>query len=215
MMIIYFGTVPLYISKAYTDNFEKMKREGGLVIAEGLTENELDSLLSAVSLPQAKAGLLIHPSPDDALKAIKQKFLVIQAAGGAVFTADNQLLLIFRRGKWDLPKGKLDEGEKLETCAIREVEEETGARNIQLEKWIKTTYHTYEEGGKKILKETWWYLMRVMEAQPLHPQTNEDIQECRWVSLNSLAPYLNNIQPSVMDVINQVYDEITNKSGQA
>ena len=43
-----------------------------------------------------------------------------------------KLLMIFRRGKWDLPKGKLDKGETFERCAVREIEEETGFRNLKL-----------------------------------------------------------------------------------
>jgi 8-oxo-dGTP pyrophosphatase MutT (NUDIX family) len=66
---------------------------------------------------------------------MKKKTIV--AAGGLVFNENKELLMIYRRSKWDLPKGKLDEGETIEECAIREVEEETGVQQIILGKLIQ------------------------------------------------------------------------------
>src|SRR5215510_275068 len=98
----------------------------------------------------------------------------IIAAGGLVVNDRDELLMIFRRGKWDLPKGKLDKGESLKDCAIREVEEETGLKNITLGPPLIITYHTYHEGARFILKESHWYKMSVSGQQNLVPQTEED-----------------------------------------
>ena len=65
------------------------------------------------------------------------------AAGGLVTNPNGEILWIFRRGFWDLPKGKLDEGETIQSCAVREVQEETGLINIQLHQMIGFTNHTY------------------------------------------------------------------------
>ena len=54
----------------------------------------------------------------------------VVAAGGLVTNDKNELLTMFRRGKWDLPKGKLDEEETIEACALREVREETGIEPV-------------------------------------------------------------------------------------
>lgn len=108
-------------------------------------------------------------------------FQIIRAAGGLVFNNKGEALFIFRRGKWDLPKGKLDEGESLEECAVREVEEETGLKGVVLKDFLITTYHTYTENGKQILKESHWYRMEVKGIQQLTPQTEEDITDIRWV----------------------------------
>ena len=113
----------------------------------------------------------------------------------------DEILMIFRRGKWDLPKGKLDTGETLEDCAIREVEEETGLRNIKLLSPLIITYHTYHEGSKFILKESHWYKMKVTGEQKLIPQTEEDIHEIKWVKKSDLKPYMKNSYPSVVDVL--------------
>jgi len=86
---------------------------------------------------------------------------------------EKELMLIFRRGKWDLPKGKLDPGETLETCALREVQEETGVSNVKLEKFIGITQHTYFDKhiGKEVLKETHWYKNESeRKKQHLQPQ---------------------------------------------
>src|SRR5678815_5985833 len=81
-------------------------------------------------------------------------------------TEDDHLLLISRRGKWDLPKGKLDDNEDIKSCAIREVTEETGLLKVEIERPLCITYHTYHQDGKHILKESHWYLMKA-EQQAL------------------------------------------------
>ena len=125
----------------------------------------------------------------------------IVAAGGLVTNDFNELLMIFRRGKWDLPKGKLDKGETLEQCAVREVEEETGLQKINLIGHLLITWHTYHEGTKFILKESHWYTMKTSHQQKLTPQTEEDIQEVIWVKDNDLPQYMKNAFPSVVDVL--------------
>ena len=85
----------------------------------------------------------------------------IIAAGGLVTNPQGQILWIFRRGFWDLPKGKLDEGETIQTCAVREVEEETGIKNIRLHELLKFTNHTYFDThlNQEVVKRTYWFHM--------------------------------------------------------
>ena len=84
----------------------------------------------------------------------------IIAGGGVVVNEKNQVLFIYRRKKWDLPKGKLDPGEDIKACAIREVMEETGIRNLTIGKLIIVTTHSYEEKGLNMQKETHWFEMK-------------------------------------------------------
>lgn len=192
MQKIYFSTTPLIITSS------QLPISKGEVIKNGNKET------IQTALKQFDKGdqqlVLIAADEEQALNNIKRDFTVIQAAGGLAYTLSQDVLLIFRRGKWDLPKGKLDEGESLETCAIREIEEETGLKNAVLEGLIQKTYHTYQENGEDILKETFWYYMKA-EKQELHPQTDEDIEECRWVSKETISSYFSNMQPSVTDVL--------------
>lgn len=127
------------------------------------------------------------------LEGIQRDFLslfeLLEAAGGIVRTPEGKLLLIFRLGHWDLPKGKLEPGEIPEEAAVREVEEETGITGIQRSELFDITYHTYRTGkGKRIVKRTYWYLMNAPE-QVLVPQTEEDIQSAVWAFPEE---YLNN-----------------------
>jgi 8-oxo-dGTP pyrophosphatase MutT (NUDIX family) len=108
---------------------------------------------------------------------------------------------MFRRGKWDLPKGKLDNGESLEDCALREVTEETGVGGLTLQKFLLVTEHTYEERGVPILKETHWWLMSTKGRQPLIPQTEEDITELRWIGASDLGIILQNTYPGIIEVL--------------
>lgn len=129
------------------------------------------------------------------------------AAGGIVENEHGAILMMFRRGKWDLPKGKLDEGESLEECAKREVEEETGLRNIEMGELIDVTTHLYTEKGTEIEKETWWYAMKVKGPQQLVPQATEDISELVWVKEVDLAPYLSNTYSNIIAIVERYYDK--------
>ena len=128
-------------------------------------------------------------------------YTMIAAAGGVVINDEGRILMIFRRGKWDLPKGKLEEGELIEDCAEREVKEETGLSDIKLEKFLLTTYHTYSEKGKSILKDTHWYLFRAHGIQDVNPQTEEDIMKIEWVYPSELPGYTNNTYELIRDVL--------------
>lgn len=126
---------------------------------------------------------------------------LVKAAGGLVLNQREELLLIYRRGHWDLPKGKLDEGESIEECALREVKEETGLENISAGKHIGTTVHNYHELGDQIRKETSWYMMYATGEQETIPQIEEDITEVRWVKRGDLAQYLENTYENIRQII--------------
>ena len=129
----------------------------------------------------------------------------IIAAGGLVTNEQNELLMIFRRGKWDLPKGKLDKGESIERCAVREVEEETGITDIILGALINITYHDYFDTWSKedVTKETHWYAMSIKGNQTLIPQTEEDITDIQWINDTALSKCLSNSYPTIIDIIDK------------
>jgi len=127
----------------------------------------------------------------------------IIAAGGLVLNANRELLMIFRLGYWDLPKGKWEEGETIEECAVREVVEETGIHSVQLEKLAGLTYHEYFNTytQEDVVKETHWFLMSIPDLQQLTPQTSEDIQKAEWVPLDKIAEKLSLAYPTIQDIV--------------
>lgn len=130
----------------------------------------------------------------------------IVAAGGIVENENREILFQFRRGVWDLPKGKLDDGESIEECAAREVEEETGLKNVELGELLGITTHYYVERGVEIEKETYWYAMKVKGKQRLVPQTEEDITDLKWVKEQDLPQYLSNTYSTIIEVVEKYFD---------
>ena len=129
----------------------------------------------------------------------------IIAAGGIVINAKNEILMIFRCGKWDLPKGKLDENESIEDCAVREVAEETGLVNIKLEQYIGKTYHEYFDKWlqEDVVKETCWFKMKVLNSNKLIPQLEEDIEKVEWVGMQDLNMKLQNTYQNIQEIIDK------------
>lgn len=118
----------------------------------------------------------------------KSKDKIELTAGGGVVYKENsfprKVLLMKRNGFWDLPKGKIEKGESIEECAVREVEEEVGARNLSIEQFLCDTYHEFEAKGKKFGKTTTWYSMKFNQTgAALEPQGEEGITELKWVEL--------------------------------
>jgi 8-oxo-dGTP pyrophosphatase MutT (NUDIX family) len=113
-------------------------------------------------------------------------YTLSEAAGGLVQNDKGEYLLIYRRGKWDLPKGKLDYDETPEQAAVREVSEETGLELPEIILPLEITFHTYRESKKRILKKTHWYLMKAVGSQELFPQADEDITEALWMKKDEI-----------------------------
>ena len=124
----------------------------------------------------------------------------IEAAGGLIFNEADELLFIFRRGKWDLPKGKLDEGESLEACAVREIKEETGV-DAAIVELIGTTEHEYVEDGEEITKKTWWYKMTAQPPVEIQLQKEEGIEQAAWVNKSRVHEYLSNSYQNIAFII--------------
>lgn len=129
-------------------------------------------------------------------------FELIVAAGGWVNNSEGNTLFIHRLGKWDLPKGKLEENESLEQGAIREVEEECGISKLVIEKHLMDTYHLYELEGQIVVKQSVWFLMHTDDHSELIPQTEENITAARWMTPDEIKEIvLNNTYPSIKELV--------------
>ena len=148
-----------------------------------------------------KSGkFLFYIDSPDPLKEFEKAFTLIQAGGGVVRNPQGRILFIKRRGKWDLPKGKLEIGEDISECAQREVEEETGVKGLFVLGKRVVTYHIYKQDQRWYLKETHWYNMYSDGQEDLRPQKEEDIEVCAWKKPKKLKKLLKNSFSSLREV---------------
>lgn len=201
---IYFGNKPVFLSESEAEILKDLNANSNSFILKECNPVAIQRLLEAMEKEEIKSGMIINNDLKKLYHNFSLAFTEITAAGGVVENEKKEILLIFRRGKWDLPKGKLDEGESIEECAIREVCEETGLQHVIINEKLPDTYHTYSESGKNILKKSVWYKMSANSKQALQPQLEEDIVEIKWIPADELKNYLNNTYPSVRDVLNFV-----------
>jgi 8-oxo-dGTP pyrophosphatase MutT (NUDIX family) len=198
---IYFGEKPLLIINETDPYIDAVKHNPGTLTFYKPTMEGIGEAIRAIEKDEINDVIIITENTNQALDEFSSKFTIIQAGGGLVENDKGEFLFIFRRGKWDLPKGKLDEGETIADCALREVEEETGLTNITLLDHLCNTYHVYPEKGKVILKESVWYKMTCASGQLLTPQTEEDILEIRWLTPAAWSTIYDNTFPSIKDVL--------------
>src|ERR1700704_2258892 len=139
---IYFNDKPLFLCDAIDKTIGPFIHHDDAIFIDELNAHTIKTIIHEMQQPQIHAGVFLYPDLEELKKALFKKFTLVQAAGGLVINEKNEILMIFRRGSWDLPKGKLDNGEKLEECAIREVKEETGLNNVLPISPLMITYHT-------------------------------------------------------------------------
>lgn len=166
---------------------------------------KLKKLTSLTMLVRKKKVLILH---------LKDQFKIAKAAGGLV-EKDGQVLMIYRLGKWDLPKGKLKKDEDPVQGGLREVEEET---NVKLEMGPKlpSTWHSYAYNGNKMLKKTNWYVMRCLDDTLMKPQAEEYIEEVRWMDpQEALAKLEEESYASIALVVRYYLSKIAGKPAKA
>jgi ADP-ribose pyrophosphatase YjhB (NUDIX family) len=152
--------------------------------------------------PHLKNMTIVFDSENQKNKAIEKIFKIIEAAGGIVKNKEGKILFIFRHGKWDLPKGKIEKGEIEKDAALREVVEECGIQNLELGEKFTSTYHTYQLKGKNILKISHWYTMRYSgDSLQLIPQLEEGITDARWLDENEIKEAMENTFASIVEVM--------------
>ena len=178
------------------------KLRARVLIYDALPDS-IDSLLKIMTEKKLKKTYSVTftlKNKKEVIKYLKEKFKVIKAAGGIVQNNENKILFIYRLGKWDLPKGKKDKGEKIKDCAVREVEEETNTK-VKIIKRNCTTWHTYTRYKKFILKKTVWYKMKCIDDSKMKGQKKEKIEKVRWMENKIINEILINSYKSLSYVV--------------
>jgi 8-oxo-dGTP pyrophosphatase MutT (NUDIX family) len=200
---VYFNDKPLFLADAVTPDIEPYVHHDDAVYIDEFSSPGIKSMIHEMRQEKVHAGIFLHPDLDALKKAFFKKFQIVPAAGGLVMNEAGKILFIFRRGKWDLPKGKLNKKESIESAAVREVEEETGLKGVKIKNKLLDTWHTYDESGHHILKETSWFLMEVAGEQHLVPQTEEQITSIEWADPSALKKYFSNTYHAIEDVLHK------------
>ena len=198
---IYFDDKPVFLCDEITREINEYKHHPDAVFIDELSTPAINSLLHEIGKARFHAGIIYDKDFDKLKEDFFRHFTIIKAGGGLVKNKKGEILLILRRGKWDLPKGKLDDNETIEECAKREVQEETGLRKIKVVRPVEITFHTYVQFGKHILKESHWYAMKATGDEKLIPQTEEDITEIIWAKKEDLIKYAANTFPTIVAVL--------------
>ena len=198
---IYSDDKPIILTENTDNHLETWKHDSSVLLMDEVSHGMVHTVLHEIKKPDISRVVITADNLATLKDFFFHHFTLIQAAGGLVENEQGEYLIMFRRGKWDLPKGKMDEGETPDQTAIREVMEETGLNNVMLLSHILNTYHIYTQYGKQILKETFWYNMKVSGVQSLTPQTEEDIEQVKWIRLEDWKLYANDSYASIREVI--------------
>jgi 8-oxo-dGTP pyrophosphatase MutT (NUDIX family) len=204
---IYFGDKPVFLCDDINTELHEILHHPDAVFIDELSGPAIKSLLHEIKKDEFHAGVLWDKDLDKLKKVFFKHFTVIEAAGGIVQNSKKEILFIYRLDKWDLPKGKMEKGEKPDECALREVQEETGVSRLTVKEKIGETYHTYDAFGKHFLKVTHWYYITCPAVQQLIPQTEEDITAIEWVAVKNIKEQLKNTYPSIKDILEVFFDK--------
>jgi len=186
MYKIYINETPLILMQNDQLPTESLDLSKNLLIRYNGKARSLMSPIDMLEKTKRLSSIIVYHKDVEKLHAdFESLFKILEAGGGVVANEQQEILTMFRRGSWDLPKGKIDKGETKESAAIREVQEETGLNVVELGDFLVETNHTYKtKKGKRIIKRTYWYKMTTKELD-LKPEIEEDIELCEWMTVEA------------------------------
>jgi 8-oxo-(d)GTP phosphatase len=155
-----------------------------------------------------ESNFYVHSDqPKDSFDRFVRSFERVEAAGGIVFNTSKPgtVLMIFRNGKWDLPKGKCDKGESPEETALREVKEECGIPDLKLISKADETWHLYKQKKVIFAKRTFWYLMNSSYSGETTPQTEEGIDQVMWMNKEQVNQAMKNSYGLIEELLTKFY----------
>ncbi|GMN11924.1 NUDIX domain-containing protein [Croceitalea sp. MTPC9] len=183
MYKVFVNESPLILTNKRPDN-----SVGNVFLME---DDSINYAITALSKKKLDTAYIYDPT-EEILEKFSMKIPLVVAAGGMVRNPKGKVLFIYRNDKWDLPKGKLDKGESIEKAAIREVEEETGVKELVIKNYLKTTYHIFKRNGEYRLKKVVWFDMTTSYSGKLVAQKEEGITKVKWKGSKKIAKALKN-----------------------
>jgi len=202
---IFVDESPIYITDELSAELKKKSTQNNVLLIRDENLIKVDTILNALKTDKKEVVILVD-NIDHAKDIFFTHFINIEAAGGIVQNEKKEILFIFRRGKWDLPKGKIENDETPEICAAREIEEETGVKNLILKHKIGETYHIYKENETMILKTSHWFYFISNEEQHTIAQTEEDISEVKWIHTRNIKEPMANTYQNIKDILSIFFD---------
>lgn len=198
---IYFNDKPLILTTDKAAYLSSQPAAASYNMFSGATTANITVAVAEMSKDSVTGAIIEGDSEKALTETLHSMYHPLDAGGGIAYNEHGAILMIFRRGKWDLPKGKLDEGESIEDCSLREVKEETGLEHLTLDEKICDTYHIYTLRGEHVLKRTAWYKMKGLSTDKLMPQQEENILEARWVTREELPPLAAKTYEAIREVL--------------
>jgi ADP-ribose pyrophosphatase YjhB (NUDIX family) len=203
---IYINEVEVILKPSEDVTLEDTGGAGNVVVKYTGNKKHLLDYIHVLEKSIKSEKFVIHYEDFPKLKAdFKSHFTEIEAAGGLVRNEKNEYLFIFRRGSWDLPKGKIEPGETKKNATMREIQEETGLKKMIVLSKIMVTRHTYRSNvGKRIIKKSHWFLVEC-KKQPLVAQAIEDIEKAEWMTMEKFFSKKRQVYPNILDVLHTQY----------
>ena len=158
---------------------------------------KLKKVIKLLNKKNTNSVHLFHKNKDKLLKYFFKLIPTVIAAGGKITNSKSETLFIYRNDKWDLPKGKAEKNEQLPQTAIREVKEETGIKEVSINKPLDITYHIFRRNNEYRLKVTYWFDMFSDYEGIFFPQLDEGITDVKWVKKADLEEVKINSYPNI------------------
>ena len=163
---------------------------------EGISRDKILKILESHN-----SVAVVAADPGAAFAAFAAEFTRVEAAGGVVVDDAGAWLMMRRNGRWDLPKGHVEAGEDFESCAAREIAEETGIR-ARVVRPLCETLHAYwfPPTSRWELKCTHWFELRSTGEGTPTPQCEEGIEQVVWCSPDEAAEHVREAFPTIRRV---------------
>lgn len=199
---IFINEVEVILKPSADISLQDTEEPGSVVIKYTGNKKHLLDYIHVLEKSIKSEKFIIHSEDYLKLKRdFKSHFFEIEAGGGLVRNEKNEFLFIYRRGSWDLPKGKIEDNETKKQATLREIEEETGISKMTIVEKIGVTRHTYRSNvGKRIIKKSHWYLIETLKQKP-KPQVAEDIEKAVWMTLEEFFGKKRDVYPNILEVI--------------